>query len=332
MTGYKPLAMIDYTPLAKRWQENDLSPWAKNLLDDIERDFYPSRHGDLPQWLDALDALPDLKPSQTDLNADAVSVGLPADASDEEREQLEAALRRLHPWRKGPFRVFGVHIDTEWRSDCKWNRLAGQIQPLHSRRVLDVGCGSGYHCWRMLGTDAREVVGIDPTPLFVIQFWALQRYIQDWRAWVLPLGIERLPPRLEAFDTVFSMGLLYHRRSPIDHLTELQGCLVPGGELVLETLVVEGGPEHCLVPKGRYASMGNVWFLPSCDMLRGWLDKLGFVNVRLIDVSVTTTDEQRSTDWMRFHSLGEFLDPEDSSLTIEGHPAPRRAVFVASKR
>ena len=347
--------MIDYTPLAMRWQDGDLSLWADTLLDDIKRDFHAGRHGDLPRWLDALDALPDLEPSHIDLTADTVSVGLSADASDGERKQLEAALRHLHPWRKGPFQVFGVHIDTEWRSDWKWNRLAGQIQPLHGRRVLDVGCGSGYHCWRMLGTGAREVIGIDPTPLFVMQFWALQKYIQDWRTWVLPLGIERLPPRLAAFDTVFSMGLLHHRRSPIDHLTELQGCLVPGGELVLETLVVEGGPEHCLVPgsppdsgdhskaaagqpqirqaaKGRYAGMGNVWILPSCDMLRGWLEDLGFADVRLVDVSVTTTGEQRSTDWMQFHSLREFLDPKDSSLTIEGHPAPRRAMFIASKR
>ena len=123
-------------------------------------------------------------------------------------------LAGLHPWRKGPFELFGVHIDTEWRSDWKWDRLVHAIDDLAGHRVLDVGCGSGYHCWRMLGAGAAEVIGIDPTPLFVVQYWALQKYLQRDEVWVLPAGIEQLPPKLRAFDTVFSMGVLYHRRSP----------------------------------------------------------------------------------------------------------------------
>ena len=81
---------------------------------------------------------------------------------------------------------------------------------------------------------------------------------------------------------------------------ELRDCLRPGGELVLETLVIEGGPGATLVPAGRYARMGNVWFLPSTDTLLGWLAKVGFENPSLVDVTVTSTEEQRSTDWMTF--------------------------------
>jgi tRNA (mo5U34)-methyltransferase len=195
--------------------------------------------------------------------------------------------------------------------------------------VLDVGCGSGYHCWRMLGDGALEVIGIDPTPLFVVQFWALQKYLRKDGIWVLPQGIEQVPAKLQAFDTVFSMGVLYHRRSPMDHLQELRECLRPGGQLVLETLVIEGGPGQVLVPEGRYARMGNVWFLPTPETLLGWLRKLGFTDVELIDVTVTTTEEQRATEWMRFHSLADFLDPEDPSRSIEDHPAPRRAIVTA---
>lgn len=321
--------MIDYQSLIQRWQNTELAPWAELLPEQIARGLSVERYGDLPRWLEALEALPDITPAQIHLDHPRVGADCSPPLDPEARATLQDALQRLHPWRKGPFELFGVHIDTEWRSDWKWDRLRAHIDPLAGRRVLDVGCGSGYHCWRMAGDGATEVIGIDPTPLFVLQYWALQKYLQQPGVWVLPLGIQHVPPKLAAFDSVFSMGILYHRRSPLDHLLELKACLRPGGQLVLETLVIEGPAGATLVPEGRYARMGNVWFLPACDTLLGWLRKLGFVDEALVDVSVTSTEEQRATEWMRFQSLADFLDPADSSLTIEGYPAPRRAVVTA---
>ena len=323
--------MIDFSPLVERWRDSELSPWAERLLADTAQGLSPERYGDLPRWQQALAELPDVTASSVDLDTDRVRAGVAADISARDRETLEQALHALHPWRKGPFELFGVHIDTEWRSDWKWQRVAPALEPLAGRRVLDVGCGSGYHCWRMLGAGAAEVIGIDPTPLFVMQFQALQKYLGRPEASVLPLGIEQLPADLGAFDTVFSMGVLYHRRSPIEHLMELRGALRDDGQLLLETLVIEGDVDSCLVPSGRYARMGNVWFLPSAGMLMRWLDKLGFRKVRLVDVNRTSTEEQRSTEWMTFHSLANFLDPYDPGKTVEGYPAPRRAIVTAIK-
>jgi tRNA (mo5U34)-methyltransferase len=321
--------MIDYQPLIERWQDGELAAWSEQLPAQIEAGLSQQRYGDLARWLEALAALPDLQVDHVELTGARVGVSSDRQPSADQLSQLETALRGMHPWRKGPFELFGLHIDTEWRSDWKWQRLHKAIAPLTGRRVLDVGCGSGYHCWRMLGDGAAEVIGIDPTPLFVVQFWALQKYLQQHNIWVLPAGIEQVPAKLKAFDTVFSMGVLYHRRSPMDHLMELRDCLRPGGELVLETLVIEGGPGATLVPAGRYARMGNVWFLPSTDTLLGWLAKVGFDNPTVVDVTVTSTEEQRSTDWMTFHSLKDFLDPNDPSKSIEGYPAPTRAIVTA---
>lgn len=321
--------MINYQPLIDRWRESDLSVWAEQLPVQIEKGLCPKRYGDLPRWLDALAALPAINADAITLNASRVGASKQLPLSDTEEARLRNALQGLHPWRKGPFELFGVHIDTEWRSDWKWDRVRPAIDSLHHRRVLDVGCGSGYHSWRMLGEGAAEVIGIDPTPLFIVQFWALQTYLQQPNIWVLPLGIEHVPQKCQAFDTAFSMGILYHRRSPMDHLQELKDCLRPGGQLVLETLVIEGTLGDTLVPESRYARMGNVWFLPSCETLMSWMRKIGLVDIELVDVAVTSTDEQRSTDWMTFHSLKNFLDPDNPDLSIEGHPAPRRAVVTA---
>ncbi|HEY7776503.1 MAG TPA: tRNA 5-methoxyuridine(34)/uridine 5-oxyacetic acid(34) synthase CmoB [Kineobactrum sp.] len=321
--------MIDYQPLIQRWQDTELAPWAQLLAGQIAEGLSVKRYGDLPRWLAALAALPEIIPSQCHLDRDRVGADCEPPLDAAAAAALRETLQQFHPWRKGPFDLFGIHIDTEWRSDWKWQRLQPHIDSLAGRRVLDVGCGSGYHCWRMAGEGASEVIGIDPTPLFVTQFWALQKYLRNPDVWVLPLGIQHMPAKLQAFDSAFSMGVLYHRRSPFDHLQELRDCLRPGGQLVLETLVIEGDCGATLVPEGRYARMGNVWFLPASATLLSWLRKLGFVDVVLADVAVTTTEEQRATDWMRFHSLADFLDPADSSRTIEGYPAPRRALVTA---
>ncbi len=288
------------------------------------------RHGDAADWESALAALPALAASEVDLAAPCVRVGRTEDASTAERARLHAALAALHPWRKGPFELFGVGIDSEWRSDLKWQRVAPHIE-LAGRRVLDVGCGNGYYAWRMRGAGADCVLGIDPTLRFLAQFLALQRYIADPRVALLPLRAEDLPARLGCFDTVFSMGVLYHRRSPFEHLGELFDALRPGGELVLETLLVEGDAERVLVPRDRYAMMRNVWFIPSPAALLRWLQRAGFVAPRLVDLTPTTVAEQRRTTWMRFESLADFLDPTDPRLTREGYPAPLRGVFVAER-
>jgi tRNA (mo5U34)-methyltransferase len=322
--------MIDYAPLVDQWLETELAPWAEVLPQQLAAGMSLQRYGDLPRWLQVLEELPDLQACSIQLDQSRVGASCEPALTASQQQSLRETLLGLHPWRKGPFELFGVHIDTEWRSDWKWDRIQPGLAPLGGRRVLDVGCGSGYHCWRMLGDGAAQVIGIDPTPLFVVQFWAIQKYLQRDKIWVLPLGIEQVPPRLRAFDTVFSMGVLYHRRSPMDHLQELRDCLRPGGQLVLETLVIEGGPGDILVPEGRYARMGNVWFLPSCDELLGWLRKLGYRDPEVVDVTVTATAEQRSTEWMRFHSLADFLDPQDPGKSLEGHPAPMRATVTAT--
>lgn len=319
---------MDSTAFLRHFNHSGLAPWLESIDQQIADGLNPERYGDLPRWREALALLPDIPADHILLTSDAVTVNGPA--SPEQKATIEQALRGLHPWRKGPFRVFDTFVDTEWRSDWKWQRVSPHIARLEGRTVLDVGCGSGYHCWRMRGEGAELVVGIEPTPLFVMQFQALQHFIQDDRVGVLPMGIEGVPDALRCFDTVFSMGILYHRRSPFDHLLQLRDALRPGGELVLETLVVDGSEGDTLVPEGRYSKMGNVWFIPSCATLELWLRKVGYKNVRTVDVTTTRTDEQRRTDWMQFHSLAEFLDPNDSSKTVEGYPAPRRATLIAN--
>jgi len=322
-----------YDDLFSFMRSNKLEPWLETLIPLLKHKLQENPHGDLARWLNAYDSLPDISPDKISIDQSKVGASVEQALDPETQQQLDNALKGLIPWRKGPFELFGTHIDTEWRSDWKWDRIKEHISPLRNRVILDVGCGSAYHCWRMLGEGALNVIGIDPNFLFMFQFEALKKYCgPNAPIHLLPVRMEDVTPQLEAFDTTFSMGVLYHRRSPIDHLLELKGTLRQGGELVLETLVCEGELGYSLMPEDRYAMMRNVWYLPSIPTLELWLQRAGFKDIRCVESNQTTLDEQRTSEWMQFQSLKDFLDPEDINKTVEGYPAPVRATFIATKK
>ena len=288
------------------------------------------RLGDFPRWRALLNQLPTIQPSTHNFDS-TISIGQANDANEATLQQLKSQLLEFIPWRKGPFELFNISIDTEWRCDWKWDRLKSQISPLAGRKVLDVGSGNGYYSLRMLQAGAERVIGVDPHIAYVMQFWLIKHFLKDIPADVLPLALETLPENSAYFDSAFSMGVLYHRRSPINHLLQLKNSLKPGGELILETLFVDGGKGYSLTPESRYARMTNIWFVPSIPTLESWLSRCGFVDIHVIDESTTSVDEQRKTKWMPFDSLEDALSKQNPAQTIEGLPAPKRVIMLATR-
>ena len=301
--------MLDYPALWQCLADVGVGSWRAPLEALIRERLRDTAHGDFAEWRRTLEKL------------------RTCNAGDS--RTIRDLLLALSPWRKGPFDVAGITIDSEWRSNLKWDRLKSGIAPLAGRSVLDVGCGNAYYAMQMRKAGARAVIGIDPTLLYVVQFLAIDHFLQTGHVFVLPLRLHELPQDSRSFDTTFSMGVLYHQRSPIDHLQQLKGALRPGGQLVLETIFVPGKESYACTPPDRYARMRNVWLLPTISELTTWLRRSGFADIELIDESVTTTNEQRSTEWMAFESLREALKPDDPDWTVEGWPAPRRVIVVA---
>jgi len=281
-----------------------------------------NHHGDFQGWSEIIAALPEGKRGYQ-LDCDAPVLGEPV----ADQKALSTLLMGLHPWRKGPLVLGGVRIDSEWRSDWKWRRLAPRLD-LSGHAVLDIGCGNGYYGLRMLGAGAKQVIGIDPTLVFVMQWLAMHKILPGLPNFVLLLGIEDLPVGTGGFDSVFSMGVLYHRRQPLKHLGQLRGLVRPGGQIVLETLILPDRGENLLQPLGRYARMPNVHAVPSLKTLQNWIKQAGLPAAEVLDISKTSQAEQRRTDWMKFESLAECLDAGNESLTVEGHPAPVRAALL----
>jgi len=305
------------------------STWAETLPTVLSQRFNQSNHGDFNKWYKALQNLPDIQPATSDFAHPAVTIGTKPVLSAENTAKLEAELRKLHPWRKGPFELFDIYIDTEWQSNLKWDRIKTKLGSLQGQAILDIGCGNGYYMWRMMQDSPDIVVGIDTTLLFIMQFYVLKKYLPQQPVYAVPIGMDELPRRLKIFDRVFMMGVLYHRKKPQHDLQQIRHWLKPDGQLLLETLVIPGDDLSVLVPENRYAQMRNVWSIPTVAALIVQLEQAGYHNISVLDVSITTTEEQRSTKWMHFQSLADFLDPTDPAKTIEGYPAPMRAVITA---
>jgi tRNA (mo5U34)-methyltransferase len=301
--------MLQYDRLWQTMAKIGIGDWRPSIEPLLHLRLSRAGHGDFIQWQETLVQL--------------------AALDQDETAEIRKLLLSLSPWRKGPFDLAGITIDAEWRSDMKWGRLQHAVQSLEGRKVLDVGCGNGYYARQMQAAGAEFVIGVDPTLLYVIQHLAIDLFAPLDNVFVLPLRSDELPAGARAFDTCFSMGVLYHQRSPLSHLQQLKGFLRPGGELVLETLFIPGEESHACTPADRYARMRNVWLLPTIAELTTWLRRSGFKAVEVADTSVTSTEEQRSTEWMSFDSLSQALDPLDPGKTVEGWPAPRRVVMIA---
>ncbi len=283
-------------------------------------------NGNIPKWTIALDALKAMPKGEIELNEPYISIN----QNSLDSEILESAFKKLLPWRKGPFMFNNLKLESEWQGDLKWKRLQNHITPLKNRRVLDVGAGNGYFTLRMAMEGAKKVLGIEPFLLFNYQYAAIKSLIgNEINAMLLPIRLEEMP-KSAIFDSVFSMGVLYHQKSHMEHLLQLKEIMAPGAELILETLVVEGPKGYTLIPEGRYAQMRNVHCLPSIDTLKSWLADANFNNIKVVDISKTSPKEQRRTEWIGDNaaSLEDFLDPSDSSLTKEGHPAPTRVIII----
>jgi len=260
--------------------------------------------------------------------SDIVSVSIEELSLDAE-EQIKKTAELMKPWRKGPFSINDLYIDAEWQSNIKYNLLEPHFN-LEGKVVGDIGCNNGYYLFRMLSQEPKKLVGFDPSAIYYSQFQFFNHFIQSDITYEL-LGVEHVEHYEHKFDTLFCLGVLYHRSDPVSTLKSLYKGLNKGGELILDTFMIDGEDEVSLTPRERYSKIPNIYFIPTANALINWCHRAGFEKVEVLEMMNTGLDEQRKTEWIETQSLSDFLDPEDHSKTIEGYPAPKRIYIKAFK-
>ncbi len=279
-----------------------------------------------PIWK-AINSLPKVDDIRVEIDS---VISIYSDSFTEDDENIIYSTAKLmQPWRKGPFRVSKTFIDSEWRSFIKYELLKPHFN-ITNKIVGDIGCNNGYYLFRMLNEKPKKLVGFDPSPIPYCQFKFIDHFLKSGITYEL-LGVEHVEFYEHKFDTLFCLGVLYHRSDPIGSLKSLYRGLNSGGELILDTFMIDGDDEVSLTPKQRYSKIPNVYFIPTINALKNWCYRAGFEKLEVIGVSKTEPYEQRKTDWIDGESLEDFLDRDDNSRTVEGYPAPKRVYLKAKK-
>jgi tRNA (mo5U34)-methyltransferase len=278
-------------------------------------------------YQEAIAALPQFADTACILG-DTVEIQI-SNLSDTNRQQIEETARLMKPWRKGPFQINTLFIDSEWQSQIKYNLLERHFD-LTDKIVGDIGCNNGYYLFRMLTHKPKKLIGFDPSAIYYSQFQFLNHFIKTDIVYEL-LGVEHVEFYEDKFDVLFCLGVLYHRSDPIGMLKSLFKGLHKGGELILDTFMIDGEDEICLTPRDRYSKIPNIYFVPTVNALKNWCYRAGFEYVEVLETMVTESNEQRKTEWIDTQSLEDYLDPEDKTKTVEGYPAPKRVYIKAIK-
>ncbi|WP_294956401.1 tRNA 5-methoxyuridine(34)/uridine 5-oxyacetic acid(34) synthase CmoB [Sulfurovum sp.] len=278
-------------------------------------------------YQEAIQALPEYNDAEVSFG-DVVDIHI-TNLSSEEAQQIRETALLMKPWRKGPFQINELFIDSEWQSQIKYNLLEPHFD-LEGKVVGDIGCNNGYYLFRMLSQKPEKLIGFDPSAIYYSQFQFLDHFIKSDIVYEL-LGVEHVEFYEHKFDTLFCLGVLYHRSDPVAMLKSLYKGLNKGGELILDTFMIDGEEEMCLTPRDRYSKIPNIYFVPTVNALKNWCWRAGFESIEVLEIMKTDLTEQRKTEWIDTQSLEDFLDPNDPEKTVEGYPAPKRVYIKAIK-
>ncbi|MEM1169875.1 MAG: tRNA 5-methoxyuridine(34)/uridine 5-oxyacetic acid(34) synthase CmoB [Cyanobacteria bacterium P01_H01_bin.35] len=283
------------------------------------------------KYYEATQTIADIQTDFFDFSNAVIKVGNSDELSSEQKQRFHQSLQTFCPWKKGPFELFGVTIDAEWRSDWKWQRILPHISSLKNRKVADIGCHNGYFMFRMAAQQPELVIGFEPYTKHFWNFQLIQNIVKQTTLAFELLGVEHIHYYPQFFDTIFCLGILYHHTDPIGLLRKMREALAPKGEIIIDCQGIPGDLPVALTPQKRYAQARGIWFLPTQSCLENWIGRAGFSDINCFFAAPLSVEEQRRTTWANIDSLSEFLSPDDPSFTVENYPAPWRYYAIARK-
>ena len=110
----------------------------------------------------------------------------------------------------------------------EWKTLEAMLPDFGGKRVLDLGCGYGWHCQYAIEHGAQSVTGVDISEKML----AVAAQKTDPAIQYLHMAIEDVNFAPDAFDSVISSLAFHYIPSFEDIVSKVSGCLSTGGDFV----------------------------------------------------------------------------------------------------
>lgn len=111
----------------------------------------------------------------------------------------------------------------------EWHELKKILPDFNNKRVLDLGCGFGWHCRFAIENGATSVVGVDISQKMIDE--AKNKTTSDRIDYVCK-PIEDVRFQKNSFDIIISSLAFHYIESFEDVLKEIKMWLVKGGEFI----------------------------------------------------------------------------------------------------
>jgi len=111
----------------------------------------------------------------------------------------------------------------------EWPMLRSMLPDLRGKRVLDLGCGYGWHCRYLREQGARSVVGVDISRKMLER---ARELTDDAAIEYRQMPIEEIDFPASTFDVVISSLALHYIEGFGEICGKVQRCLVEGGSFV----------------------------------------------------------------------------------------------------
>lgn len=111
----------------------------------------------------------------------------------------------------------------------EWHELKKMLPDFQGKRVLDLGCGFGWHCRYAIENGAKSVVGVDISQKMLSE--AKNKTKSEAIQYVC-MPIEDIDFPANSFDVVISSLAFHYVKSFDDILNRVSKCLSSGGDFI----------------------------------------------------------------------------------------------------
>lgn len=196
----------------------------------------------------------------------------------------------------------------------EWHELKKMLPDFKGKRVLDLGCGFGWHCQYAADKGAKLVVGVDISHKMIDK---AKNKTNTKAIKYMCTPIEDIDFPDDSFDIVISSLTFHYIKSFEDVLNKINKILVVGGDLVFSV-------EHPIfTSQGRqdwhYDDSGNILHWPVDQYFKEGLRNAVFLGEEVVKYHKTLTTYLNGLIKQRFEITG-VVEPKPTKESITNIP------------